>query len=126
MPSRRRHTLSVSRRFYDRLSRYCFEHDLPVARFVDERVNAAMDVPYVERPLVEPPMRTLTARSLTPRAAVYTCTQCGERGHNAASHDVQPERYELLSDLRVRQRELHGRDVTRGEILEAGILEVLG
>lgn len=188
MPSRRRHTFSVSRRFYDRLAAYCAAHDLPVAQLVSDVVNAAMDVPYVaqppapiERPRVPGrdgrpthrysydshparcrecgvfyawirsqhrwsadgvtwstlrpscvPGTIVEPQPLAPRAAVYTCSQCGERGHNAASHgeryeiDVSPELYELISDLRVRQRELYGRDVTRGEILEAGIVAVLG
>jgi len=120
----KRPTFSVSRAFYQRASKYCAERGIALSRLVEQVLADAMAVPYVARPA---PVDPVAAQPVTPRAAVYTCTICGAIGHNARFHErpaeieVSPGMFELLSDLRVRARELRGEDISLGELLEQGI-----
>lgn len=136
--SKSRRTFSVSRAFYERLSAYCAERGVSMSALCERVVNEAMGVPYVERPrlavlLVGRPAKPTPQPAQRPAAP--TCPICFRIGHTSEFHnrpatiEVSQGLFELLDDLRIRARELEGRDVTHAELLEQGIeraLEALG
>ncbi len=168
----------------DKHAAYCAERGVSMAKVIEPIVLAAMEQPYVERPV------TRAAPALTPgtklgtrnhryafgshprrcvecgvlcvytkslyrwstdggvtwsterpacaadiiepqQPAAPTCPICFRLGHTAALHDrpatieVSQGLFELLDDLRIRARELEGRDVTHAELLEQGIERAL-